>query len=306
MLTFQLKGGLGAAITLAERIKLWSVRHLARPRPQPAVLLPHRPVRRRGALPVASAQKARIREWTGDGIVRASVGLETPADLIADLDQALRGARRSKAGWTAGLPLAGPAVEIGGRPKDEFDERTLCVLAAGGAPLGPRNAARTARARVRAGPDHSGSLAAGWRRAREVPDAHGRPVHGATRRRAGPRAGHPGLVREQPQQRLLRRAVGCGPARPAGAGRHAHHPRDDPRRAAHRHRQRPSRPAANPARLVVGGLGAVQGPALRVRPRTSSTPISTRATSSCGKRCPSTAATPTKASTGASRGWPAS
>ena len=36
-------------------------------------------------------QKARIREWMGDGIVRASIGLETPGDLMADLDQALRG-----------------------------------------------------------------------------------------------------------------------------------------------------------------------------------------------------------------------
>ena len=36
-----------------------------------------------------SDQKARIREWTGEGIVRVSVGLESPQDLIADLDQAL-------------------------------------------------------------------------------------------------------------------------------------------------------------------------------------------------------------------------
>jgi hypothetical protein len=37
------------------------------------------------------AQKARIREWMGDGIVRASIGLENVQDLIADLDQGLRG-----------------------------------------------------------------------------------------------------------------------------------------------------------------------------------------------------------------------
>jgi hypothetical protein len=36
-------------------------------------------------------QKARIREWMGDGIVRASIGLENPKDLIVDLDRALRG-----------------------------------------------------------------------------------------------------------------------------------------------------------------------------------------------------------------------
>ena len=41
--------------------------------------------------PRGDAQKARIREWMGDGIVRASIGLENSRDLIADLDRALRG-----------------------------------------------------------------------------------------------------------------------------------------------------------------------------------------------------------------------
>lgn len=35
--------------------------------------------------------KARIRAWVWDGLIRASIGLENPRDLIADLDQALRG-----------------------------------------------------------------------------------------------------------------------------------------------------------------------------------------------------------------------
>jgi methionine-gamma-lyase len=34
-------------------------------------------------------QKKAIREWMGDGILRLSIGLEDPEDLIADLDQAL-------------------------------------------------------------------------------------------------------------------------------------------------------------------------------------------------------------------------
>ncbi len=34
-------------------------------------------------------QKRAVREWAGDGIMRISVGLEDPEDLIADLDQAL-------------------------------------------------------------------------------------------------------------------------------------------------------------------------------------------------------------------------
>ena len=36
-------------------------------------------------------QKMSIGEWMGEGIVRASIGLENVNDLIADLDQALRG-----------------------------------------------------------------------------------------------------------------------------------------------------------------------------------------------------------------------
>ena len=38
-----------------------------------------------------AARRRGIREWMGDGIVRASIGLEDADDLIADLDQALRG-----------------------------------------------------------------------------------------------------------------------------------------------------------------------------------------------------------------------
>jgi cystathionine beta-lyase/cystathionine gamma-synthase len=34
-------------------------------------------------------QKKAIREWVGDGIMRISIGLEDPEDLIADLDQSL-------------------------------------------------------------------------------------------------------------------------------------------------------------------------------------------------------------------------
>jgi len=34
-------------------------------------------------------QKKAIRQWAGDGIMRISIGLEDPEDLIADLDQAL-------------------------------------------------------------------------------------------------------------------------------------------------------------------------------------------------------------------------
>jgi methionine-gamma-lyase len=90
MVTFQLKGGLGAAITLAEKIKLFkyatSLGHAH------SLLFYYPTDVYVGAAPYLDRkQKARIREWMGDGIVRASVGLEHPQDLIADLDQALQG-----------------------------------------------------------------------------------------------------------------------------------------------------------------------------------------------------------------------
>jgi len=40
---------------------------------------------------LGDAQKRSIREWPGEGIIRASIGLENTDDLIRDLDQALRG-----------------------------------------------------------------------------------------------------------------------------------------------------------------------------------------------------------------------
>ena len=101
MLTFQLKGGLGAAITLAEKIHLFqyatSLGHAH------SLLFYYPTDLYVDAVPYLDAtQKARIREWMGDGIVRASIGLESSHDLIADLDQALRG--RTFKG------LVGPAI----------------------------------------------------------------------------------------------------------------------------------------------------------------------------------------------------
>jgi cystathionine beta-lyase/cystathionine gamma-synthase len=90
MLTFQMKRGLGAAITLAEKTRLF----------QYATSLGHahsllfyypKDLYVDAVAYLDDAQKARIREWMGDGIVRASIGLEDPEDLMADLDQALRG-----------------------------------------------------------------------------------------------------------------------------------------------------------------------------------------------------------------------
>lgn len=89
MITLQLKGGLGAAITLAEKVRLFTY---ATSLGHARSLLFYYPT----DLYIDSApyltgeQKSRIREWMGEGIVRVSVGLEDPNDLMADLDQALR------------------------------------------------------------------------------------------------------------------------------------------------------------------------------------------------------------------------
>ena len=90
MLTFQLKGGLGAAITLAEKIRLFQY---ATSLGHAHSLLFYYPTELYvdAVSYLDSEQKARIREWMGDGIIRASIGLENVQDLIGDLDQALRG-----------------------------------------------------------------------------------------------------------------------------------------------------------------------------------------------------------------------
>jgi len=100
MLTFTLKGGLGAAITLAEKIQLFSY---ATSLGHAHSLLFYYPTDMYiDALAFyTDEQKMRIREWTGDGIVRASVGLESAEDLIRDLDQALNA--RTFKGWAGSL-----------------------------------------------------------------------------------------------------------------------------------------------------------------------------------------------------------
>jgi cystathionine beta-lyase/cystathionine gamma-synthase len=90
MLTVQLKGGLGAAITLSEKIRLFkyatSLGHAH------SLLFYYPTDLYVDAAPyLDDAQKARIRQWMGEGIVRVSVGLENVQDLMDDLDQALRG-----------------------------------------------------------------------------------------------------------------------------------------------------------------------------------------------------------------------
>jgi methionine-gamma-lyase len=89
MLTFRLKRGLGAAINLAEKVHLFTY---ATSLGHARSLLFYYPTDLYidAATYLTDTQKAHIREWMGEGIVRVSVGLEDPQELIEDLDQALR------------------------------------------------------------------------------------------------------------------------------------------------------------------------------------------------------------------------
>ena len=89
MVTFQLKDGLGGAINMAEHVKLFQY---ATSLGHAHSLLFYYPTDMYldAVTYMDDAQKARIREWTGEGVIRASIGLENADDLIADLDQALK------------------------------------------------------------------------------------------------------------------------------------------------------------------------------------------------------------------------
>jgi len=89
MLAFRLKGGLGAAITLAEKAKVFSY---ATSLGHPESLLFYYPtdIYFDSVAYYSQEQKAHLREWAGDGIMRASIGLEDVDTLQKDLDQALR------------------------------------------------------------------------------------------------------------------------------------------------------------------------------------------------------------------------
>ena len=91
MLTFQLKGGLGAAITLAQKIRVFQYATSLGHAHSLLFLLPHRHVCRRGHLPGRRPEGAHRGVDACRYRVRVSIGLEDADDLIADLDQALRG-----------------------------------------------------------------------------------------------------------------------------------------------------------------------------------------------------------------------
>ena len=85
----RLRSGLGAAITLAEKVKVFTY---ATSLGYPTSLLFYYPydLYVDAAPYYAPEHKRRIHEWVGDGLIRASIGLESTRDLIEDLDRALK------------------------------------------------------------------------------------------------------------------------------------------------------------------------------------------------------------------------
>ena len=89
MISFQLTGWLSTAISLSEKIRLFSY---ATSLGHAHSLLFYYPTDLYfdSAPYLSDDQKISIREWAGEGVVRASIGLENVDDLIVDLDRALK------------------------------------------------------------------------------------------------------------------------------------------------------------------------------------------------------------------------
>ncbi len=83
MLTFFLRGGLGEARSFLEKLRLFT---LAESLGGVESLIEHPAIMTHASVPPETRAKLGI----GDTLIRASVGIEDAADLIADLDQALR------------------------------------------------------------------------------------------------------------------------------------------------------------------------------------------------------------------------
>jgi cystathionine beta-lyase/cystathionine gamma-synthase len=87
MLAFEIKAGSEAAITLMNSVKLCS---LAENLGAVETLITHPVSMTHGDVPVERRREVGIT----DGLIRLSVGLEAPEDIIADLNQALSAATK--------------------------------------------------------------------------------------------------------------------------------------------------------------------------------------------------------------------
>jgi len=97
MLSFEVRGGTGAGVAVMNSVKLCS---LAENLGAVETLITHPASMTHADVP----PETRAAIGISDGLIRLSVGLENPRDLIADLEQAFRAAAsRSKAGSQSGI-----------------------------------------------------------------------------------------------------------------------------------------------------------------------------------------------------------
>lgn len=115
--TFGLRGGYEAGVRLVEAVELWS--HLANVGDTRSLILHPASTTHRQL-----TDEQRAAAGAGPDVIRLSVGLETPEDLIRDLAQALEAAarapRRAPEREAAALPgdgAAAPACRLPGRGK---------------------------------------------------------------------------------------------------------------------------------------------------------------------------------------------
>ncbi len=85
MIAFTIKGGLPAARRMLETVKVFT---LAESLGGVESLIEHPAIMTHSSLP----EEKRLSLGIGDGLIRLSVGIESEADLLRDLDQALAAA----------------------------------------------------------------------------------------------------------------------------------------------------------------------------------------------------------------------
>ena len=87
LFTFAIKGGYEAAVKLVDSLKLFS--HVANLGDTRSLVIHSASTTHRQL-----SDEQRLKAWAGPNVVRLSIGIEDPADIIADLDQALALATR--------------------------------------------------------------------------------------------------------------------------------------------------------------------------------------------------------------------
>jgi len=105
IVTFEVRGGVEVGITVMNSVKLCS---LAENLGAVETLITHPVSMTHGDVPKAQREAAGIT----DGLIRLSVGLEDPHDIISDLDRALRRATQIHAADSPTFPAAQPTVQL--------------------------------------------------------------------------------------------------------------------------------------------------------------------------------------------------